>query len=264
MSVGAFEQAFAQAEAAAAAAHKAGGAVLRHARAMEKAAQQGHIAAIKRAQGALADSLRTLTQEVHNAASCWPLTEDEENAHLATAYAAELRAAAHELGLRIHERDGLMISYPSLVRVLPAERAVRIDRKKVPTIRPSHLAALLLKNQNKTSGFTSGRFIESLYRIYAALTREDQAKELIPGGRVVPLARIYDLLTALPGSSRDYDRSDFARDLYALDAGGPKATRNGATVSFPASTGTRRRTRDIFSFVGPHGDVVDYYGIRFS
>lgn len=262
--MGAFERIFEETEAAAAVAHKAGAVLLRHARAMQKAAQQGNIGAIKRAQKAMGDALATLSEEVGDASSCWPLTEDEEENRLRTSYAEELRNAADELGLRIHERDGLLISYPSLVRILPGERAVRVDRKKIPAIRPSHLAGLLLKNQQKTSGFSSGRFIESLYRVYDAVTREGQTKELIAGGRVVPPARIYDLLTALPGSAREYDRSDFARDLYTLDAEGPKTTRGGATVSFPASTGTRRRNKDIFSFVGPHGDMVDYYGIRFS
>ena len=71
-------------------------------------------------------------------------------------------------------------------------------------------------------------------------------------------------MTALPGTARDYDRSDFARDLYILDSEGPHTSRKGAEVSFPSSTGTRRRSADLFSFVGPDGDSVEYYGIRFS
>ncbi len=80
---------------------------------------------------------------------------------------------------------------------------------------------------------------------------------------MVPLSRIYKLITALPGVSRDYDRTDFARDIYTLDAEGPRQTRRGRIVSFPASTGTRRRI-DIFSFVAPNGENHEYYGIKFS
>ena len=67
----------------------------------------------------------------------------------------------------------------------------------------------------------------------------------------------------MPGSSRDYDRSDFARAVYNVDASGAKRTRSGATVSFPSSTGTRS-SRGLFSFVGPDGQDVQYYGIRFT
>ena len=81
-------------------------------------------------------------------------------------------------------------------------------------------------------------------------------------GRVVPLDNIYKLMTALPGAARDYDRSDFARDLYILDSKGPRETRNGSEVSFPSSTGTRI-SRNLFSFVGPDGNSEEYYGIRF-
>ena len=83
-------------------------------------------------------------------------------------------------------------------------------------------------------------------------------------GIVVPLIKIYGLMTALPGANREYDRSDFARDIYMLDSQGPRRTRRGATVSFPASTGTRRRSSDLFTFVGPEGESVEYYGLRFS
>ena len=43
----------------------------------------------------------------------------------------------------------------------------------------------------------------------------------------MPLDRIYRLFTSLPGSSREYDRTDFARDLYILDTNGPKRTKQG-------------------------------------
>ena len=79
----------------------------------------------------------------------------------------------------------------------------------------------------------------------------------------MPLDRIYRLLTSLPGINREYDRTDFARDLYNLDSSGLRRTRSGASVSFPASTGTRR-PRGLFSFVGPDGRDVEYYGVRFT
>ena len=257
-----FEQVFGATEAAAAAARESANGVVKQARALEKAAQTGNIASIGRAQRNLQEALEALREPVQEAVSCWRLTDDEVERRLRESYAAELQAAADAQGLEVFERDGLLFSYPCLVRVVPGQQAVRVDRKKVSTIRPGHLVGILLKNREKSSGFPSNRFIECLYKVYCELLKE-QRPDLAGAGRVVPLARIYGLITALPGSAREYDRTDFARDLYALESEGPDRTRSGAVVSFPASTGTRRQG-DVFSFVGPTGDLVHYYGISFT
>ena len=259
------EQAFSDTERAAESALRAVKVLGTQARALEKAAKSGNIVAIKREQSKLAEALSSLQQEVQNAASSWPFTDEEVEQYLSDRYTDELQNAAASVGLKVYERDGNLISYPSIVRVLPREKAVRVDRKKNSAIRPSHLAELLLKNQTKSSGFPSARFLESLHSVYSDIVSGESSGRLVKGaGRVVPLARIYGLITALPGSAREYDRSDFARDLYILETKGPSQTKKGATVSFPSSTGTRRRSSDLFTFIGPDGQSVEYYGIKFS
>ena len=254
-----FEQAFSDTERAAEAVSESVRRVGTEARALARAAKTGNLSAIRRAQAGLDDALNALQQNAVNA-SHWPFHEEEEEQYMADRYAEELRHAAEKQGLDMYERDGNLISYPSIVRIVPRERAVRIDRKKVSTIRPSHLASVLMANQNKSSGFSSTRFLESLYNVYSDIISNESSDR----GRVVQLARIYRLLTSLPGANREYDRSDFARDLYLIDSNGPKLTRRGAVVSFPSSTGTRRRSSDLFSFIGLDGQSVEYYGIRFS
>ena len=259
------ERAFAVTESAAEAARKSATFVVSQTRALVKAAQTGNIAAIKRTQDRLRESAISLQQDIDTATSAWSLNDDEEQRLFEEQFAELLQNAAEELGLKLYERDGFFISYPSIVRIMAADRAVRVDRKKVSTIRPSYLAALLHKNQQKTSSFSSQRFLEAMYGVYNDIADLHRATGTLEAqsGPVVPLARIYKLMTSLPGASREYDRSDFARDLYILDSKGPQTTRNGATVSFPASTGTRQRKSDLFSFVGPEGDSVNFYGIRF-
>ena len=83
-------------------------------------------------------------------------------------------------------------------------------------------------------------------------------------GIVVPLIKIYTLITALPGAKREYDRSDFARDIYMLDAEGPRQRAEAPRSLFLPQPGTRRRSGDLFTFVGPEGESVEYYGLRFS
>lgn len=260
-----FEQAFSDTEKAAASTAKSATDLTRLARALEKAAKDGNIAAVRRAQKAMSDAIDALRQEVANSVESWPFGEDEEQQYLGDGYGRELRAVAAERGLDIYERDGRIIAHPSVVRVLPSSRAVRIDRKQVSTIRPTRLADILLQNQKKPARFRASQFLEALYQVYSEITREEGSSRMPVGqqGRVAQLERVYRLFTSLPGSDREYNRTDFTRDLYLLDRDGPKTTRRGLQVSFPASSGTRSSS-GVFSFVAPDGQVVTYYGIEFS
>ena len=260
-----FERAFSDTEQAAAATLAAAAALVRQAKALQKAAREGNIAAIKGQQSSLESALSNLGQTVKNSVQIWPFQEEQEEQYLREDYAAELIQVAAAQGLQIHERDGILFSSPSFVRILPGNKAVRIGKKQTSTIRPSHLVGLLQANQKRASGHRPEQFLESLYRVYVDISREDGAERLMAGrqGRVIPLARIYRLITARPGDRREYNETDFARDLYQLDSSGIKTTRSGATVSFPASTGARS-SRGVFTFVGPDGSNVSYYGIRFT
>ena len=260
-----FEQGFSDTERAADSTVKSAAGLAKLAKQLQKAAKEGDIVAIERTRGRLDAALGNLRHTIANAVQSWPFEDKEEEQYLEEGYADELRRTASKRGLEIHEQDGRLISHPSIVRILPSDRAVRIDRKKVSTIRPSYLVDLLIANQKKGSRFPAGRFMEALYEVYSELVKEDSAGRLIEGvqGRVVQLSRIYKLFTSLPGSNRDYTPTDFARDIYLLETGGLTKTRSGAAVSFPASTGTRS-TKGLFTFVGPDGRDVQYYGVRFT
>ncbi len=251
-----FEQACSDTENAAEAVRKSAGRLASLASKLRTAARIGDIGSLGRYKKELSEALTALQKDISNADSCWPFSREEEQDLLGPQYADELQAAATERGLRVFERDGVLISYPSIVRIVPTELAVRIDKKKVSKTRPSCLVGLLLENQKKSSGFSSQRFLEALYAVYQVLAPD--------GGRVVRLASIYKLMTSRPGSSREYGRNDFARDLYLLESKGPRQTRNATTVSFSSSTGARSRSSDLFSFIGPDGSSAEYYGIRFS
>ena len=123
--MGRLEQAFANVEDAAEAALKSASALTVLAKRLQKAAKEGNIVAIKREQDRLDGALDDLSAGVSAAVSSWPLEEAEEEAHLRDGYAEELRAVAAECGLTMHERDGRLFASPSIVRVLPGERAVR-------------------------------------------------------------------------------------------------------------------------------------------
>lgn len=163
------------------------------------------------------------------------------------------------------DQDGRLIAYPSVVRVMPGEKAVQVNRRRMSTIRPSKVVGVLEDLQKKPPRFIPQRFLESLYQAYLALSQSDTADRLKLGevGQVVRLDRIYSLFTGLPGANLEYSQLDFARDLYNLQARDVREVRSRARVSFPAATGTRS-SRGTISFVGPNGNTVLYYGIQFT
>ena len=260
-----FEEGFAATERAADSVLQALGEVSRLARQLQRDAKAGNIAAIRRGTARLEESLSLIRQQVGNASQAWPFDQEEELAYLQDQYASELQGEAQKKGLQMFERDGRLIAHPSVLRVLPGERAVRIDRRQSSSIRPTKIVADLVKLQHSPPRFRPQPFLESLYGAYLALSQSGTDDRLRLGevGQVVRLDRIYNLFTGLPGAQREYSRLDFARDLYSLENSGINEVRAGARVSFPASTGTRS-SREPISFVGPDGETVRYYGIQFT
>lgn len=254
--MGEFEQACAGSERAAAAAAKAAAGLATAAKHLAKAAQDGDIAKIRKAADAIKSAEETARQEARNAQLAWPFTADQEETLLRERYERELLAAAVERGLKISRQDDRLIVYPSILRLLPEARAVQVDRTKVTALRPSKLAEQLKANQSKKPRFRPEQFLESLYRAY----------KLVVGPKGVQgttLDAVYQALTLLPGAAKEYVKPDFARDIYFLQSSNATTTKSGARVSFPASTGTKG-TSKLFTFVGPDGTPVVYYGITFT
>ena len=260
-----FEEGFQAAETAADSVLKSLNEAAGIARQLRKASQDGNIGAVKRQGERLDTVVNLIRQEVANASTAWPFTPEEERQYLEEGYGPELQAEAQKRGLQVFERDGRLIAHPSVIRVLPGERAVRIDRRQTSTIRPSKIVADLEKLQRSPVRSNPQQFLERLYVVYLELAERNTADRLKLGdtGQVVRLERIYNLSTFLLGSGREYTRLDFARDLYALQESGIREARSGARVSFPASTGTRS-PRGAISFVGPSGEPLLFYGIQFT
>ena len=122
------------------------------------------------------------------------------------------------------EEDERLLCYPSLVRVLPGDAAVEVDRVRDRRLRPSVLVAALAAAQQRAPRFRPEPFLDSLYGAYRlVLAREGKA-----AGAVVRLVDVWSVLTLLPGQSRDYTKQEFARDLYLLDQSGEHAASDGA------------------------------------
>jgi hypothetical protein len=258
-----FEQGFADAERSADNTLKSLAKLATETRRFQKASRLGDIGGLRRSSRQLATLIDAMTDEVGALKNSWPFDESGERTYLEGPYVQELRQAAQAAGLALFERDGQLICPPSIIRVQPADRSVRVDRRRVARLRPSALIAELKANQAKPPRFQPQAFLELLYEAYVLLTEAGRSR---PGlgmqtdSPVIQLERVYRAFRL--GAGRDYERTDFARDLYLLDSSRVTKTRSGPELSLPASTGTKGGR--VFQFVTPRGDVVTYYGIRFA
>ena len=262
--MGTFEEGFGAVEAAAGYTAAEAAALAKAAKQLLKAAQDGNIGQLRRHGIRLTELLSSVTGHVERASASWPFDVEDERAYLEQRFGAELRAEADRIGLTITPDDERLVCSPSIIQVNPAARAVTIDGRKRSAIRPSKLAADLHAIQQAGPRGNPQRFLEALYKAYRILAPSPPPDSLVQSGHLVPLQEVYDLLTTLPGSGRQYSKTDFARDLYVLDSSAVDTIRSGdARVSFHGSTIVRQGRRG-FSFADRAGKRFTYYFIQFT
>lgn len=253
------EKALGKTEADADAAFKTATAAVGALKKFRAAAKAGNLRELQKTIESAEQAITALKQQFIKAKEGW--TFDEE-AHLSgRAFLSEILEAAGQIGVKIFEQDDRLYCYPFLIRILPNERSILIDKTRERRLRPSVLVGHLKELQNKPVRFNSKAFLESMYSAYSIAVKT-RGKERVRTGLVVPLVEIYGLLTLLPGQSKDYSRQEFARDLYLLDQSGVRNTKNGLVVSLHAPSG-RERASKLISIVTRDGGVKRYYGISF-
>ncbi|MGH2584836.1 MAG: hypothetical protein ACRDJE_07985 [Dehalococcoidia bacterium] len=232
-------------------------AALKRARA---AARDGNLRDLPATLAAAEQAVRALHEQVVRARAGWDF--DDEDYFASGGYLRELLETAQQMGVAIHERDERLYCYPSLVRVLPSDRAVQIDKARERRVRPSVVVAHLRDRQRRPPQFRPEAFLQSLFQAYETLAsaQSGRAKGARP---VIRLREIYRLLTLLPGQRREYAEQEFARDLYLLDQSGEMETSRGDVLSFEASTGTKSDA-NVLTVVTQSGHEKKYYGITFT
>ena len=127
-----------------------------------------------------------------------------------------------ESGLNIAQGDDGLIAYPAIIRIVAAERSVKIDKKKVRLLRPSRLVQLLKASQSKKPS-SSEQFLELLFKAHRLINRDEREHTIIP------LRTIYEVLTVRRMPLNEYTETDFSRDTYHLARSGLARTKNGTT-----------------------------------
>jgi hypothetical protein len=254
------ERALQQTEAGVDASLKGAAAATRSLKRLRSVVHDGNLRELRSALAAAEQSVEALQGEVAKTVNGWDF--DEASYFSTGAYVDELLETAARMQLAIFEQDDRLYCYPSLVRVLGGERTILIDRTRERRVRPSTVVAKLLALQDRPPRFRPEAFLESLFKAYRTLAQQHGADRL-ENGPVERLARIYELLTLLPGQSREYSSQEFARDIYLLDRSGMTETRDGFEVSFPASTGTKSAS-GVITAITENGQERRYWGITFT
>jgi hypothetical protein len=252
-----FEKAMVASERAVDAAMRTATATLRELRKARTSAKTGQIRDLRRALAA-AESAATAVAEETRLAGIGLDLDDQE--YLASGgYAKELLEAASSAGVAMFEEDERLLCYPSLVRILPNDAAVEIDKVRERRLRPSVLVEMLRARQERPPRFKPEVFLDSLRSAYELVAARD-------GKRPDAVARLVDVwaaLTMLPGHGREYGKQEFARDLYLLDQSGITATaRSPRQLRWSASTGTKGS--GVLTTVARTGQQQRYWGISFT
>ncbi len=229
---------------------------LQSAKKVSKAIKTGNMKDLPKLLESTDEAIRELREKFEAARNEWQF--DVDGYFNNGEYIAELLETAKANGISIFEQDDLLFCYPMLLKFIPGERVLKIDKKKEKRLRPEVLVQHLKALQDKPVQFRPEAFIKTLLKAYLAINGKKSPEKCVP----VALKDIYDLLTLLPGQSRQYTIQEFTRDIYLLDKSGVTQTRNGYRMSFESSTGSKN-TRKTLTVVTRNGSEKKYFGIAF-
>ena len=247
-----------------AAASKAAKLALAELKKAQSGARVGQLRDVSRSLAEGRNAAKRFAEEMASADSSWKF--EVEPSFTEGGYLKELLQEADRAGLKLFERDGRLYCFPMLLTLSAKDMAVMVDRKPERRLRPRELVRVLLERQKRPQRFNEQKLLDTLFDAYSRLDRRllrDWTPEVRGNGPVVPLIQIYELLTLLPGSEREYPKEEFARDIHLLDRQPDLRTKDGRRFALPAATGTKVTGQRLI-VVDHQGVEKIYVGIRFD
>jgi HAMP domain-containing protein len=226
-------------------------------RKIRAAAKFGNLRDLRKTIDMAEQSIGKLGEEFNKTRESWKFDEDTYLAN--RFFITELLEQADRIGLKLFEQDDRLYCYPFIIRVLPSDRQIMIDKTREKRLRPSVLAKLLKQEQDKPPRFRPEPFLECLFGAYERIVSQ-KGKDAIGNSPVVKLRDIYELLTLLPGQQKEYSLQEFSRDIYLLDRSGVTRTKRG----FRLNLHPPGRMRNPIVIIADDGTKKRYYGISFA
>lgn len=231
-------------------------------KALDQAAAKGEITKLRSGLSRASALCEQLAIEVAAVQGSWPTSETEEEALLVQTLIPEVTERLAREGVAVYRYGAGWSASPVLVRLDIKSRALRIDRSKVATLRPSIVASAVLAAKQRPT-VRAEQFIELLQAGYHAavgsLLIADQSARL---GAAVPLSEVYKALTLLPDAKRDYPLESFTRDLFLLDRSGLSTAKDGSRLFLSASTSSKGGG-GVLTVLDEHGSPQNYFAVAF-
>ena len=211
--------------------------VARLQKALQKNQETGNLAEMRKTLDALSESVSQLRCAV-DAVSAALEGFDTRSYFAGGDFSRELLDACREKGIDVKGEKGVYEMFPYKVRVLgdgehPGE--VYIDRKKLPSFRPSYVAETIRAGQAKlyAAPFKDTAFMSELAEAYETACLKSGARV----GSTQALNKIYRCLAPTARARKDYDLQAYAFDLARLYEAGPESwvTKSGARYTFGTS-----------------------------
>ena len=206
-------------------------AAVRLQKGLQKNLETGNLAEVKRIVSALDETIEQLRASA-DAVRAGIEGFDTREYFAEGGFSRQFLDACKEKGINVRGEKGVYEMFPYKVRVLgdaehPGE--VYIDRKKVPSFRPSYVAEVIRQGQAKlyAAPFKETAFMSELAEAYETACLKAGARI----GSTQLLSKIYRCLAPTARARKEYDQQAYAFDLARLYEAGPE--------SWISKTGTR-------------------------
>ena len=209
-------------------------AVGKYQKAIIKNADSGNLTEMKKNLAALQEAAKLLEERI-DAYEAEASGFDTDEYFRSGDFTQQLLSSCAAQGVDVKGEKGIYEMFPYKVRVAADTEEVYINRKKVPSFRPSFIAETIRTGQEKLNkaAFKPASFMTELAEAYDVTCLKAGART----GSDQMLTKIYKNLAPMARARKEYDMQAFAFDLARLYEAGPDEwqTRNGRTFTFGSS-----------------------------
>ena len=211
--------------------------ITRMQKAIQKNTEEGNLTELKKnldtireAMGILGENVEVVTEEL--------CSFDTKEYFLSGDFTKQLLEACTEKGVDVRGEMGVYEMFPFKVRIAGDEehsQEVYINRKKLPSFRPSFIVETIRKEQERLgkANFNPLPFMNEIAEGYETACLKSGSRI----GSSQSLDKIYKFMTPMSRARKEYDKQAFAYDLARIYEMGPDAwvTRAGDRYHFGTS-----------------------------
>lgn len=229
---------------------------------LEQAAAKGELPKLKSGAERISTVHRQIADELTRLGATWLLDDAAVEGALEGGLMREVAALLKQRGVELHRYGSGWSASPLLLRVDAKNRTMKIDRKRLATLRPSVIANAVMAARQRPP-VRPEQFIEVLYSAYqATVASKSFSNQPTRLGSAVPLSEVYRSLTLHPDSRREYPVEAFVRDLFVLDRSGLTITRDGLKIFFSSSTSSKGGG-GVLTVLDDTGAPQNYFAVAF-